>query len=1239
MFSKPSPEGGASNALAILAKDSIASSNGFLLKMKSFCALTLQATVACLCLIPSANAQTAFSTGQAAHLVIGQTNFTNGAYGASNTLLGSPSGIAYANGVLWVIDSNRLGATPDNNRVLRYSDVSSYPAMTDLPDVPGSICGVCRGTASLVLGQPDFNSFNPSLTATGLRNPTGIATDGTVLAIADTDNNRVLIWLHAPTVNGQPADVVVGQADFTSNKALSPSQTSLRAPSGVWIYNGRLFVADTYGDRIMIYNKIPTTNNAPADVVLGQTSFTAFVQPDLTQVTGVATAVNMETPVSVTTDGTRLFVADLAENRVMVWKTIPTSNGAPCDYVIGQPDFASAATNNSFINNDTTGADVDADGNPTNITPVLCQSNGKDTVTGTLLYPTRCGSTLSFPRFAFSDGTRLFIADGGNDRVMIYNTFPTGNGAFADVILGQPDQYSDNTGDNPDGSDAFEIPSAIAYDGTNLYVTDTYNRRVMVHTPGVQNIPLNGVNNAASLAIYAVGSITFSGTITANNTITVTIGCTGGPPDCTVATAAYVHTVVTADTLTSVILDLVDKINKTDANVTASFDSSNDEVVLTAKFPGADGGNVTYSVASSSGATILGTAASTTLNIYLENPAQIAPGTLIQILGTNLCDTTGSADFTQTYLPFTMNNCSLYVDGIKAPLLYVSPTQINAEMPVEFTDRTSVSLYLRTAHANGAVTATTPIGRALVPPNPGLFATGGNDPRPGIVYHASSEAFDIIDFNGIPQTGDTATISIGLNAATYNSGNIDVVTGTNTVTGVGTSWTSAMVGGEIIISGELYTITAVTSPTSITLNTNYVGVTGNGFTHVITYGGINYSYVETATDTIATTTAAMVNLVNAGPDPYLYAVLANEYNRIILYSYVAGPAGEGINVFEQATTNVVANTNGAQLSITVYYPQTCCDAPAGLPVTPSNPAIPGEALYTLATGIGPTNPSNIPSGFIYRGGNDYGPAIFVDSILVQGLTATPMNVALVPDTVGIYYVEFALNASLTTDALSQLTIAQQLFVSNVVTFPVVVPGSTILPPVVSSVTPATGSIGGGNTVTITGANLLGAQTVEFGGVAATNFTVDSSTSITVTVPAGTTLGAVSVVVTTAVGSNPANTLYSYVSVSVFTSITPSSGPIGGGTKVTITGVGFTGTSGVTFAGVAAASFTVVNDSTITAVSPVAFESGLAQVDVTTPGGVVYGYFTYVATGGTAVRPGGGGSLPVRRRAGSGQGSQ
>src|SRR5258708_18602947 len=143
--------------------------------MKSFRAVTLLAGVVAVC----ASAQTpAFNTGQAARLVLGQKNFTIADFGATNQLIGSPAGLALANGTLWVVDANRLGSTPNNNRVLRFSDLNTFPSPTDPPDVVGSTCGACRGTASLVLGQPDFVTTNQSLSAKGLRAPTSVATDG-----------------------------------------------------------------------------------------------------------------------------------------------------------------------------------------------------------------------------------------------------------------------------------------------------------------------------------------------------------------------------------------------------------------------------------------------------------------------------------------------------------------------------------------------------------------------------------------------------------------------------------------------------------------------------------------------------------------------------------------------------------------------------------------------------------------------------------------------------------------------------------------------------------------------------------------------------------------------------------------------------------------------------------------------------------------------------------------------------
>jgi hypothetical protein len=253
-----------------------------------------------------------------------------------------------------------------------------------------------------------------------------VATDGNILAIADADNNRVLIWLSLPQSNDQPADVVIGQPSFTSNAtAVPPTQTSLRGPEGVWIYNGKLFVADTQDNRVLIYNKIPTTNNAPADLVVGQASFTAFVQPDLTASQPSTAANNMQSPVAVSTDGTHLFVADLGQNRVLIFDHIPTTSGASADVAIGQPDLVSAVENNSFTVTNTT---LDADNNPEGVTGVLCKTNGTDT-DNYATFPPICAATLSFPRFVISDGTRLFVADGGNDRVLIFNTIPTASGA------------------------------------------------------------------------------------------------------------------------------------------------------------------------------------------------------------------------------------------------------------------------------------------------------------------------------------------------------------------------------------------------------------------------------------------------------------------------------------------------------------------------------------------------------------------------------------------------------------------------------------------------------------------------------------------------------------------------------------------------------------------------------------------------------------------------------------------
>src|SRR4030095_8362787 len=107
-------------------------------------------------------------------------------------------------------------------------------------------------------------------------------------------------------------------------------------------------------------------------------------------------------------------------------------------------------------------------------------------------------------------------------------------------------------------------------------------------------------------------------------------------------------------------------------------------------------------------------------------------------------------------------------------------------------------------------------------------------------------------------------------------------------------------------------------------------------------------------------------------------------------------------------------------------------------------------------------------------------------------------------------------------------------------------------PGVTSVTPNSGPSAGGTSVTVSGSNFVTGATVTFGGTAATHVTVVNATTITATTPAHAT-GAVSVVVTnpdTQTGTLANGFTYLGSGPGV-TSVTPNSGPIAGGTSVTV----------------------------------------------------------------------------------------
>ncbi len=228
--------------------------------------------------------------------------------------------------------------------------------------------------------------------------------------------------------------------------------------------------------------------------------------------------------------------------------------------------------------------------------------------------------------------------------------------------------------------------------------------------------------------------------------------------------------------------------------------------------------------------------------------------------------------------------------------------------------------------------------------------------------------------------------------------------------------------------------------------TGIVSVDGSitaGDVGTITIAGTTYTYTVLATDTLDNIRDAFIGMINQDTNSPVTAIAGNVFDRIVLQAKIAGPDSNG-------TAYSVNVTKGTGLLLTPYTTTLCCSnaAGAGAEVTPDNPAIPGEIVYVLATGLGPTV-AGINSGKIatnFSGSGDGGgdsstdpPVTPVDSILAGGSSGNIINTGYALGMAGVFRVEFQLSSALTSNSQTQLTIAQNFFVSNVVTFPVAKP--------------------------------------------------------------------------------------------------------------------------------------------------------------------------------------------------------
>lgn len=335
--------------------------------------------------------------------------------------------------------------------------------------------------AGKVIGQRDLLSTAPqgpgADLSTGLFGPVALAVDSSGdLYVADAGNNRILRYPSPLRQTGDllAVDLIIGQTDLNGrspNEGQSgPSEKTVAFSSATSTYRaglafdaqGNLWVSDPGNNRVLRFPASSlssgATNEPAADLVLGQTSFTSNTIPPnttrdrkdyLAQPSGLAFDPKG-----------RMFVADAA-NRVAVY-TPPFSIGQPSARIMG----------------------------------VILTLNPPQVSESTLGGLASNGAALP-PEGVFFVGSNPYVADAGNARILGYDPFdqwPDESVAFsppAKVIIGQRNfqssqsnqgipQPSEMTFAGPQPNPNVGGPVAGVFAGTDLFVVDSGNNRVMV---------------------------------------------------------------------------------------------------------------------------------------------------------------------------------------------------------------------------------------------------------------------------------------------------------------------------------------------------------------------------------------------------------------------------------------------------------------------------------------------------------------------------------------------------------------------------------------------------------------------------------------------------------------------------------------------------------------------------------------------------------------------------------------